>query len=731
MKNHSRPSKLEEVLAKNIPGDNSRELIVNPDSGFFDATNLAKALHRAAHGDTIILPPGEYPAFEIKKNIEVRCEQPGTVIIKGTIKAAMESCLLSGLELRSEPERPAVQLLKGTLVLDDCIIRGEITAGAAGAKTQLYLKNCLAGNALEGVTLTHQATVEISTSRISNCRVGLALRNGTSGAVYNSRVEACISTDEADPGIGVYAEQADFYCEGATFTGNGVGVYLKNCTDVRILGSLFHASETSALIAVAETAGNPLHLRSCVIDHQGSARCSQLSFTGGTASLAHCVIKPAPSPALTASKTRLEILNTRLAAIGEPAFEAQSCHLSGSGIFCESSGSASFAAVSCQGILRDSTFVGQLQTTLTDSPQLLLESCLLRETPTESSPAATESPEAETTIEGVLAHLKKFVAQESVRNDLEHILRLAHGSQLRKLKGLPVPEQNFHGIFMGPAGTGQLAAASALAHGLHAFGILNSSKIMEISLEEESGASPVGTAIREAGVVFLLAGEASGSAAHINAAQKIITEFVTSSRDVIILAGERDTLRTLLRANPVLDHAFRKTFYFSSYGPVELATQFARLCESDRIPLNAEAARYILLALHLFCERKDKRRANTKGIEILYEASRRRYLERCSLANRVDLELEVRDLDIPQDKTLRTAIERCPAFVTLCPACLKENPWLSGLESQCVCLHCDALYTASWGIWKDSSTYRRMQESLTQPLEFTMIASRVGKGAGR
>ena len=67
--------------------------------------------------------------------------------------------------------------------------------------------------------------------------------------------------------------------------------------------------------------------------------------------------------------------------------------------------------------------------------------------------------------------------------------------------------------------------------------------------------------------------------------------------------------------------------------------------------------------------------------------------------------------------TLRNAIERCPAFITFCPACAKENPWLAGLNEQCVCLHCGSVYTGSWGIWKDSTTYRRTKESLTRPLE--------------
>jgi len=726
MQNQIRPARLDEVLARNIPKIKRRELVINPDGGFFDSRDLAKALRRAAHGDIIFIPPGEYPAFELQKNIELRSMQSGPVIIKGTIKVQAEYCLFIGLELRSEPDRPALLLEKGTLVLDDCVINGGISAGARGAKVHLYLKNCLVGNAVEGVILAHQASTEINASRIANCHVGLALSDGASGAVYNSRVESCVSTDESDPGVGIFAEQASVYCEGVTLTGNGVGVYLKNCVDVRLLGSLINASETSALIAVDGAAASPLHLHSCVIDHQDSARCAQLVFNGGTANIAHTVVKPAPTPALTAEQTRLELLDSRFAARGEPAIEAISCHLSGSGISCESLDATSFSATTCQGAVRDSTFVGKPPTVLNDSPQLMLDSCELRETPFETVVADAGDVEAVTTIEGVISRIKKSVGQESVRNELERVLRLAHAGQQRKLQGLPVPEQSFHSIFMGPAGTGKLAAARVLAEGLHAFGVVASPKVTEVALGEENGSSSNGTLPerRGAGVVFLRAREATGSAPGLEAAQQLLEHLVTGSQDVVVLEGERDELRRLLRANHVLERAFRKTLYFTSFGPVELATHFVRLCEFDRIPVSDEATRAILLAVHLYCERKDKRFANTKGMELLYEASRRRYLERCSLANRVDLELEARDLDVPQDKARRTAIERCPAFITFCPACAKENPWLAGLEKQCVCLHCDSVYTASWGIWKDSSTYRRTKESLTRPVESGAVTLR-------
>ena len=288
-------------------------------------------------------------------------------------------------------------------------------------------------------------------------------------------------------------------------------------------------------------------------------------------------------------------------------------------------------------------------------------------------------------------------------------LRLAHAGQQRRLGGLPVPNQSYHSIFMGPSGTGKLTAARLLAEGLHAFGVLPSPDVEELSLSTVNGAHHP-----HPGVVFVRAHEATGSDLEHDNARLAIERLVSIPGEIVVLDGERDELRRMLRQSAVLDRAFRHTVYFTSFGPLELAALFTQLCDRDRIPVSIEAMRTILLAFHLYCERRDRRYANAHGVETLYENTRRRYLGRCSVAQSVDLELEPRDMEIPQDKSLLTALERSPAFVSFCPACTRENTWLPGLAAQVQCLHCDAYYTANWGVWKDSATYRRMKETLSR-----------------
>jgi hypothetical protein len=262
---------------------------------------------------------------------------------------------------------------------------------------------------------------------------------------------------------------------------------------------------------------------------------------------------------------------------------------------------------------------------------------------------------------------------------------------------------------MGPSGTGKITAARLLAEGMQAFGVLPSPDVEELSLSSVNGAHHP-----HPGVVFVRAHEAAGAEIENDGARQAIERLVSIPGEIVVLDGERDELRRLLRQSAILDRAFRHTVYFTSFGPLELAALFTQLCDRDRIPVSIEAMRTILLAFHLYCERRDRRYANSHGVETLYENTRRRYLGRCSVAQSVDLELEPRDMEIPQDKSLLTALERSPAFVSFCPACTHENTWLPGQTAQVQCLHCDAYYTANWGVWKDSTTYRRMKESFSR-----------------
>jgi hypothetical protein len=701
-----RPSTLDEVLLRHFPQGKRHDVVINPEGGLFQARNLATAIRRSGRNDVIHVPTGDYSGLELERALEIRSLQNGPVRVKGPLKVKAEGLVtLSGLIISAEAGTRAMEIEKGIVVLDDCTIQGEVFIDGA----EVFIRNCLIGNADEGIVVENFASLEMSTSRITGCRVGVALRPTSSGTLLHNCFEACVSVSGADPGAAIGAEQAKVYCEGVTFSRNGVGAYLRSCDDARLIACHFQASETAAIVSTAEPNTPALQIHSCTIDGQASARCAQISLTGGVAVIRQTTVASSPAPALGVEQTRLEARDCRFFSTEEPACDLHACHVTAERLEIRSDRSAALVAAECQGLVRDCRLSGRPPFSVADSLQLRFELCETGDEAPLPPRETTPRPEPHS-IDEVIDRLHNAVSQEVVRNEIERILRLAHAGQQRSLEGLPIPSQTYHSIFMGPHGTGKFAAAQLLAHGLHAFGVLPTETVREFSPRHGvngSGALPKG-------LVYVNAREASGETPEDALAIGVIEELITRNEDIVVLDGERDELRRLLRQSSVLDRAFRHTVFFTSFGPLELAAIFIQLCDRDRIRVSIAASRTILLAFHLYCERKDRRYANTHGVEMLYETTRRRYLERCSLARNVNLELEPRDIDIPQDKSLLTALERCPAFVSFCPACQKENTWLPGQEIQVTCLHCESTYTARWGVWKDSATYRRMRETLSQ-----------------
>lgn len=710
MKTRVRPRTLVSPLLTELLETKRREILIDPEGSFFEIKDLETALKKAAAGSVVLLPPGEYPAFELTKSLEICAVQAGTVFIKGQVQISASQAVLRGLSFQTEFHQAAIASDRGILVIDDCTVSGRLEIGG---KTRLFVRNSLLGHANDAILLKDQSSAELLASRISKSRIGVAVRSGCSASLYHCVVDHSSSDDESNPGAGIFAEKAAVYCEAVHFTGNDVAVYLIGCEDSGLVACHLQSSRIAAVIASDSSA----QLSTCLAGDQRNTICSQVMLSGGRWEILHSTFGSAPVPALTAEQAQIEVALSSFAAEGAAAIELRSCQLSADGIKCQATEAPALTATQCQGILQNSSLAGAPSLELIDSPALQLENC-------DSEAAETDSNSEESgdgppsTIETIRERLGKSVGQEAARNELERLLRLALAERDRS-GNQPSGELHFHSVFMGASGTGRLEAARQLAEGLHILGIVARPEITEVASLHEMGELPP-----ETGVVFVRIRQAGGATGSAEMAP-FLEKLVTQPGQVVILAGERDEVRRLLRSSAVLDRVFRRTLFFSTYGPAELASVFAQYCERDHIALGSEAARALLLAFHLYSERKDKRFANTTGVKALYESTRHRYLERTSIQEGEGPELKPSDLEIPADKAVRNAVERSPVFVTFCPDCKKENPWLPGLKQPFTCLHCETTYPAPWGVWKNSAIYRRLHDSLHHGPNLTPSARRV------
>lgn len=668
--------------------------------------DLVTALRKAPVGDKLALPAGELGVDRLERRIFLEGASSGTVL-KAPLQIAADFVSLTDLEICGSRSNDAVIVEKGILMLENCRVKGSLRIGS---QATVFLKNCRVEDAEAGISLAQGAKVEMQGTRVTNCHSGMVLRDGSSATLFHSRFDHCAMRDGTEWGAAIFAHNAALHAEGVRFEQNGVGLYLTDCTLVELVASHLTQHDVAAII-FAGLASSRLTLRSCTIERQMTARCAQVSTTGGMVICHHTEFKQSPAAAASLNQSWTEIRQSKFSS-EDIAIEAQGCNITAVAIQARSAKTNALSAAQCRGTIREGFFLGHPPTALTESNGLDI---------TETSEVEVEIPNKE--IESFLHRLEQTVTEESVRAQLERIFRQAHAAHQRRLGGLPRPRQNFHLALTGNVGLGKRAAAEWLAEAWHEFGVTKSEGLYDLTYQPINGHGNPYEAARGK-TVFLSAREATGFTNEAGRVERALAGWMNDPNTVVILEGEREEIRRLVRLSPMLSEAFHHTLHFHAYGPVEFTTYFHQLCQADEITLSQEAAEAMLLLLHIYCDRKDKRFATRGGIRAFYEHARERYLERSSQQNRFDGELEIRDLNLPPEKALKRALEGSPAYASFCPSCHKENPWLPGLENHTSCLHCEAGYIAPWGIWRDSATYRRMTQPTTPIIEPGVISRR-------
>ena len=327
-------------------------------------------------------------------------------------------------------------------------------------------------------------------------------------------------------------------------------------------------------------------------------------------------------------------------------------------------------------------------------------------------------------LSSVLADIHQVIGMSASKSVMETLLHQAYAAIQRRKRGLPVPPLKFHCIFEGEEGSGCRQAAALLSKSLGTLGILASGgKVVEAAMEDLLlGGADIPQTVQSArgGVLFLHSPaqiERHGSRLSSSKAREVLGAVLSGCGDdtVLIFSGSRDSVRPILRSTAETEELFRATLHFSVPSPPELAEMFATLSADLHIRLTTMARMKILLALHMLDDRRDRRFLSRTGVAKLLDGTQKRYFERCSRERNFDLPLEAIDIDVPVEKNADAVLQGQPVFVTICPKCESENPWIPGQPRHARCANCENSWETGWGIWKPSSYYRRLRQEEETP----------------
>ena len=353
-----------------------------------------------------------------------------------------------------------------------------------------------------------------------------------------------------------------------------------------------------------------------------------------------------------------------------------------------------------------------------------------------AEPRSKEAPHNDV-LAALLEEIHEVIGMSESKSVMETLLHQAHAAIQRRTRGLPVPPFKFHCIFEGEEGSGRRQAAALLARALGKLGILSSEgKVVEATMEDlllGGLALPQAVESARGGILVLHSpvqiDRRDSRLSYSRARETLQAALSACGEDtILIFTGSRDSIRPILRSSAETEDLFRATLHFTLASPPELAEIFATLAEELHISLTTKAKMKILLALHMLDDRRDRRFLNTAGVAKLLDASQKRYFERCSRERSFDLPLEAGDIDVPVEKNADARLLSQPVFITICPKCESENPWIPGQPPRTRCANCDHAWETGWGIWKESSYYRRLKQQEEAPAA-TGLPPRRGRAA--
>ena len=204
----------------------------------------------------------------------------------------------------------------------------------------------------------------------------------------------------------------------------------------------------------------------------------------------------------------------------------------------------------------------------------------------------------------LLSDLNALIGLSSIKSDVAKHINLLRVQQMRREKGLSVPEQSLHMVFSGNPGTGKTSVARLIAEIYKQMGILSKGQFVETDrtglVAEYLGqtAPKVQAVVKKAigGVLFIdeaytLSGNDRGSDQFGQEAVDTLLKLMEDHRNdlIVIVAGYTEPMQRFIESNPGLQSRFNKYLHFEDYSPNDLTSIFTRLAKQHDYELTATA----------------------------------------------------------------------------------------------------------------------------------------------
>lgn len=222
---------------------------------------------------------------------------------------------------------------------------------------------------------------------------------------------------------------------------------------------------------------------------------------------------------------------------------------------------------------------------------------------TDDSAETPDPAQDESELDRLLSELDGLVGLDSVKRQVETLVRMHQMAERRAEAGLPSPPVSRHLVFAGSPGTGKTTVARLYGRILAALGVVRTGQLIEVARPDLVAAVIGGTGIKTTemfnkalgGVLFIdeayaLSKDSGGSNDFGGEAIDTLVKLMEDHRDdvVVIVAGYTNEMRSFMAANPGLSSRFSRTVEFADYASAEMVTIVEGLCSANHYSLEFE-----------------------------------------------------------------------------------------------------------------------------------------------
>lgn len=259
--------------------------------------------------------------------------------------------------------------------------------------------------------------------------------------------------------------------------------------------------------------------------------------------------------------------------------------------------------------------------------------------------------------------LNELIGLSGVKEEIKGLIDTSRNNAKRKEKGLRSVQTSLHMVFAGNPGTGKTTVARLVARYLFEIGCLSRDHLVEVSRADLVAGFVGQTAIKTmnkleyalGGVLFIDEAytlyDRFDQYNYGKESLETILKFMEDHKEniVVILAGYRSEMDTLINSNPGLRSRFNRFIHFDDYEPLELLLVFKKIAESSDYTTSKNFDEELLASIELLLLNKKSTFGNGRAMRNLFEKVIERQASRLSCSSDQTLgelrELTIHDLN--------------------------------------------------------------------------------------